>query len=311
MSNERLTALRTISREFVMQVCERLAAGKPVRRTLPGGGRLHMDRALPFLCVYRDPSGEHVGHPSRLVIGEAAHLIAPGALDLHDSLVALIRGIADVMVQKFGAFLLLEVWTAEESAPGISTAPKSSTRQVPTPTFRVFTPYLLDDDPSVRQLHKSLSNIPLRPPPLDVEIVAGVLVSPPSLRSLLTEAPRVKSAVGAERTKGPPSELVRHYLGIEVQPVYRQARTGTPFPVLFETLRRGLSVAIRQSAYHFALLHTAHVPGHFHALGVGPRHECGGPRTDHDCPVLRLPAASHTGERRSRPPCLRATRTAA
>ncbi len=265
--DKRLTALRTISPEFVAQVCERLDAGRAVRRTLPGGGRLHMDRALPFLCLYRDPSGKHVGHPSQLVIGEAAHLIAPGTSDLHDSLRALIRGIADVMVKKFGAFLLLEVWTAEDRVPDGSPVAKPSTRQVPTPTFRVFTPYLPDDDPSVRQLHKSLSNIPLRPPPLDVEIVSGVPVAPPSLRSLLTDVPRTQSSAGAAPTDAPPSAMVRHYIGIEVQPVYRQARTGTPYPMLFEVLRRGLSVAIRQTAYHFALLHTAHEPGHFHALG--------------------------------------------
>ena len=33
----------------------RLARNKRVRRTLPGWGRLHIDRQLPFLCVYRRP----------------------------------------------------------------------------------------------------------------------------------------------------------------------------------------------------------------------------------------------------------------
>ena len=36
-------------------VRSRLGAGKQVRRNLPGGGRLHIDHPVPFLCVYRAP----------------------------------------------------------------------------------------------------------------------------------------------------------------------------------------------------------------------------------------------------------------
>ena len=36
-----------ISDRIIEAVRSRLAAGKRVRRTLPGGGRLHMDRPLP------------------------------------------------------------------------------------------------------------------------------------------------------------------------------------------------------------------------------------------------------------------------
>ena len=43
--------------DLVAIVKQRLAAGKPVRRTLVGNGRLHVDRPLPFLCVYRPPVG--------------------------------------------------------------------------------------------------------------------------------------------------------------------------------------------------------------------------------------------------------------
>ena len=34
---------------------KRLAGNKSVRRALPANGRLHIDRQLPFLCVYRQP----------------------------------------------------------------------------------------------------------------------------------------------------------------------------------------------------------------------------------------------------------------
>jgi uncharacterized protein (TIGR02421 family) len=242
-----------ISAEFIAQVLERLEGGRAVRRALPGGGRLHIDRALPFLCVYREPLNDTVGQTSQLVIGEAAHLIAPGTTELHPRLQELVAGISSIMVRKFAAFLLLEVWTAEERSAG-----SGATRTVPDPTFRIVSPTLPVDDPTVRELRKALGKIPLRPPPLDVEVVTAGSPAPPGLDELLSCAPGTPKGCSVDGCS---------VVGIEVQPVYRQARTGTPYPVLFETLQRGLSLAIRQTAYHFAQLHTGHAPRHYHALG--------------------------------------------
>jgi len=237
-----------ISRNLIVEIRNRLEQGRGVRRSLPGGGQLHLDRALPFLCVYREPSNPTVGHTAQLVVGEAAHLIAPGSAELHPRLQELIAAISDVMVQKFGAFLLLEVWTAKDRS-----ASRDEARTVPDPTFRVISPLLPIDDPTVRELKRALGNIPLRPPPLDVEVASEGSPAPPDLDELLSSEPG-----GSNRST---------VVGIEIQPVYRQARTGTPYPVLFETLQRGLSLAIRQTAYHFAQLHTGHAPEHHHSLG--------------------------------------------
>jgi uncharacterized protein (TIGR02421 family) len=246
--DDSFSAKRRITPRFISGVCDRLEQERPVRRSLPGGGRLHIDRALPFLCVYREPDGNTVGLSSQLIVGEAAHLIVPGTKEILPQLQQLVAGIAQVMARKFGAFLLLEVWTApERRASGIAA------RSVPEPTFRVLSPRLPLDDPTVRALRKALSAIPLRPPPLDVEIDGAGAASPPQLAELLPCTPGTNDGF--------------RVIGIEVQPVYRQARTGTPYPVLFETLQRGLSLAIRQTAYHFAQRHTGHSPPHYHALG--------------------------------------------
>jgi hypothetical protein len=42
--------------QLIEDIAERIAGGKQVRRTLPPGGRIHIDRQLPFLFLYR-PSG--------------------------------------------------------------------------------------------------------------------------------------------------------------------------------------------------------------------------------------------------------------
>ena len=70
---------RAISSSLVDSVCQRLARNQRVRRTLPNKGRLHIDRQLPFLCVYRQPPNYDDAGTERLVKGEASYLVAPGA----------------------------------------------------------------------------------------------------------------------------------------------------------------------------------------------------------------------------------------
>jgi hypothetical protein len=86
-------------------VRERLAAGKPIRRTLAGGGRLHIDRPLPFLCVYRAPGTPDPG-TADLVRTQASYLIAPPELDVRELVGAITAALAEVC----GACLVLELW---------------------------------------------------------------------------------------------------------------------------------------------------------------------------------------------------------
>jgi hypothetical protein len=44
-----------IASEFINEVSGRVSEDKRVRRKLPLNGRLHIDRSLPFICVYRRP----------------------------------------------------------------------------------------------------------------------------------------------------------------------------------------------------------------------------------------------------------------
>jgi uncharacterized protein (TIGR02421 family) len=239
-----------ISEPFIRSVSEQLAAGRQVRRQLPQGGRLHIDRPLPFLCVYRAPGAEVTGDTAKLVTTEAAYLIAPGSREVHGPLRQLVRTIADVMTDTFGAFLLIELWMAPNGTASATTPARSPVRR---PTFRVLTSHLPHDDQTVHQFVRALAEIPLRPPPLEVELVTVDAIAPPGMPALLP-APA-------------PGAAGQYSLGLEVQPVYRQARTGSSYPAILRTLRRGLSEALKQTTYHFALTHSTHHPPHHHAFG--------------------------------------------
>ena len=77
-----------------------------MRRGLPERGRLHIDRPLPFLCVYRRPdSGEDPG-TRQLVMAEAAYLVVSGRVPARTVGRELLRPMIETLVQEFGAFLL-------------------------------------------------------------------------------------------------------------------------------------------------------------------------------------------------------------
>ena len=62
----------------IAAVHDRLSRNLRLRRTLPGDGRLRLDRQLPFLCVYRTPPKGGDNGTRDLVTTEAAYLFASG-----------------------------------------------------------------------------------------------------------------------------------------------------------------------------------------------------------------------------------------
>ncbi|MGH7457794.1 MAG: flavohemoglobin expression-modulating QEGLA motif protein [Longimicrobiaceae bacterium] len=246
MSGGRSSGRAEISPRLVAEIRTRLEEGKPVRRTLPAGGRIHIDRPLPFLCCHRRQPGAEDRDSETLVLGEASYLVISAEPDQRAGARSLVNAVADAVHELFGGFLLIELWPA---APGATRPKKNRERKVRAPTFTVIPGTLAPDDPTVEVLVRALRDIPLRPPPLDVEVAAGEPPHPPALPRLLDQEPD------------------RHTLGIEIQPVYRQAKTGVSYPVVVRTARRGLGEALKQTAFQFSLRHTSFRPEHYHALG--------------------------------------------
>ncbi|MCB0226499.1 MAG: flavohemoglobin expression-modulating QEGLA motif protein, partial [Anaerolineae bacterium] len=63
-------AVEGISVDLIDKIRTLLSQGKRVRYTLPQDGRLHIDRPLPFLCVYRRPAMGPDPGTDQLVTGE-------------------------------------------------------------------------------------------------------------------------------------------------------------------------------------------------------------------------------------------------
>jgi uncharacterized protein (TIGR02421 family) len=237
-----------LSTTLIEAICDRLAQNKQVRRTLPRKGRLHIDRQLPFLCVYRQPTDREDVGTHRLVKGEASYLVAPGDEVFHESTSALVREVVKTLSREFGAFLIIEVWAAPDGGqandPAVPTVP---------PTFTIHAPAGEGLGRTIEALEKRLLRIKVLKQAVAVDIHRQAKCHPSEMKPLL-------SASEAR-------ELKCSLIGISVPPVYRRAKTQQEFPQVMRALGRSLALALRQTFYEFTRSRTTHRPPHYHALG--------------------------------------------
>ncbi len=242
-----------IATEKIDEICQQLATDCQVRRKLPGGGLLHVDRLMPFLCVYRrNPARKDAG--TRLfVTGEAAFLTAPGDAPVRRGIRPLVRRIAETASARFGAFLLLEIWSAPDEDVPRRLNEKTREPMPPPPEFRILElKHSLVGD-TVNTLRFALERIKSQQISAGVQVVARNSIGPPGLQSLLTasDAESISCCV----------------LGLEIVPIYRQGEDGEPFPTILRQMHRGVSRALKKAFLTFSLSHTNTRPQHFWALG--------------------------------------------
>ena len=233
----------TISTAFVADVCALIRDGKPVQCELPEGGRLHVDRALPFLVVYRRPVRRKDLDTDQLVKGEASHLAVSGSAKHREGLTRLVDGVVGALSESFGAVLLIELWAAPDDS-------EAGDRPLRFGIHRSKGGLLAR---TLDVLDQALGEIKIKGQHALVESIADSKVFPPGMRPLMT----------AQRA----GALNCHVLGIEVSPVYRDAATNEPFPLVRRALHRGISRSIQRAVFEFTRRQTSHRPPHYQALG--------------------------------------------
>ncbi len=219
----------------------RHAAGKPVRRALTGGGRLHIDRELPFLCVHRSAPGQPDDGAAEMVRTQASYLTARGDPALHGELARLVRAVVEALADACGACLLLEIWTgAATDGPA---------------TFRIRTPSADRLATTVAALAEALRAMVTPAGRLTVEVGAGGDASPPGM------LPLVEPAVAAHA-----GYLV---IGLEVPPIYRvPGRSATAvYPMVLRALAGELARALQRGFFEFTRVQTLARPEHYHMMG--------------------------------------------
>ncbi len=236
-----------ISEEFIASVCRQLALNKRVRRQLPGWGRIHIDRQLPFLCVYRKPTESAEDGTERLLLGQASYLHASAAPSLQKPLTELIARIVETQSAVFGAFLAIELWAQRDE--GVKTTAETP----PRPRFRIIAPHHDAPEAALNTLENKLVKLSLRKQQSRVDVRYVERCAPPAMKPLLSAA-RARN-------------LRCSVLGLEVAQVYWDRDTGTVLPFALRAIHTGITRVLKQTFYTFAHEHTSHRPAHYHELG--------------------------------------------
>lgn len=229
------------------QIGELLATGRRVRRSLPGQGRLYLDRLLPFLVLYRTTSSSVEPALESLATTEAAYLVASVATaDAHRAILQLLAQLSTISVQEFGGFLVIEMWT-RSPRHAAAAEPVAGLR---APGFRLF------GEPEGAPLDAILNVVQRH---LQEIRVMGQHAAVDRPRTPHTFPDRPEPVAGSvDRV---------FYVGIEIEPCFRSPDTNQVFPGVLRGLRTRLSRALRHCVYHFVRQETKHRPADFNALG--------------------------------------------
>lgn len=240
----------TIEDQFIHDICTRLAHNEKIHEPLPTWGCVHIDRQLPFLCLYRQPRGDRNVDAGtvRLVTGEASYVTSSGARKLQHGISELVGSIAEVLVETFGACLLLEIWSADWKSEENHVAPNAI-----KPRFRITAPKDTRDGTLLDNFRDALSRVRLGKQKAEVDV-----------RIAQRCAPRWSTPILSNDLA---ALLHCQLLGLEVAPVYRDPQTGAVLPLVLRELRHRLTIALRRALFEFTRRRTKLAPAHYHVIG--------------------------------------------
>jgi hypothetical protein len=102
--------IENINDEFIATVARQLGANESLRYQLADEGELHIDRQLPFLCLYRRPTTTGDSGTDALITGQAAYLKITTVPAYQDEISKLLQAIISTQSRLFGGFLIVEVF---------------------------------------------------------------------------------------------------------------------------------------------------------------------------------------------------------
>jgi uncharacterized protein (TIGR02421 family) len=235
------------------RVLATLADDKPVRVELPGGGRLHLDRRLPFLCVYRRALDEHDDDGTeQLVTSEACYMVIPADPRAANKAIRLLRAVVRSAAEQFGSFLLIETWSGAcpESASAVL---RNGDADVSFPRFEIAAPSARIPRTTIEALSNSLGKDMLPFGGTDVVLGPYAGIAPAGRKPLMR--------------LGDLKDWNCFLLGIIARPVFRNDATHEVYPAVLRSIRNHLHSALEQAYFAFTQKRTSLHIAHYHATG--------------------------------------------
>lgn len=215
--------------EQVNKLINEIKEDRGVHEIFPGGSVIHIDRPVPFLCLYRLPKGEKKTAEATLLTTQPAYILLQGKEK--ELVEEFLCGLAESMRKRFGAFLILEIWQAEDQHGIVLVSADDTNEQF------------------LSTLQKELSEFPLS----IVQQVETTNQFPAAYKPLLPQ-------------KMLEEETIR-VLGMQLSAFYRSSTTQKLYPMIYRQFRKELSIALRKFFFGFVRVQTRMEVAHYHGLG--------------------------------------------
>lgn len=227
----------TVSSDLKRTIRDKLIKGELLWHVWEDGGRLHIERPLPFLVVYRYPHDGPDEVVERIASNEAAHLVVP---ENNPDVQGVVVLLTELLSKKFGAFMLLEIWSDD------------SIEEISMPQFDIYGP--MDKLPAtVEGLENGLKKMPLYARKPKVNIHTSKKRSKRGIKLLLSE----------EEWK----KMECLYLGLSVNKFYHNPDTDESYPLLVRSFLSNISDVLKKTFFHFVKIQTTHKVGNYHVFG--------------------------------------------
>ncbi len=226
----------------VSHLIKKLKDGKGIHEKLKGNSLIHIDRPLPFVCIYRFPKGINKSAHAKLIDTQPSFILMQQ--EDEEALRHLMEALTKIIRRRFGSVLILEVWASSDLR---NARPERAESE-----FNIFCSHK-ECMVTAETLEKELCGIPV------------VQRLPHGQVSLFEES------FPAERTMLIPGELAGRsgvqYIGIEVEPFYYDQPQNQLYPMLFRAFRKEFAIALKKTFFEFVRLQTRHEVSHYHGLG--------------------------------------------
>ncbi len=229
--------------DFIAKVSAELDENRPIRYKFPLWGRIHIDRRLPFLCIYRRPAGRSDKGSERLLLGQASYILLREEDADCSGFRKLVKAILRRFSADFGSALLFELWS-EQAATSVTPELQNAAFKIKADKHRVPCAML-------EELEGALLAIPFSKRSISVSLDYSAQCSPPWMSQLLSRDELIASSC--------------YWVGLSTAPIYRQEQQILPY--MLQRLHHCLTQVLQRSFYSFTHNYSQHRPAHFHELG--------------------------------------------
>ena len=236
-----------VTDEFIEDVCDRICKNKPIMMKLPIWGRIHIDRQLPFLTLYRRPKDRKDAGTYKLVLSEASYIIADESLSTK-GLDKLIEAIAKTASRECGAFLLIELWSEclEEYNGEFSLEEHRE-------SFTIFSRKRGLLTPEIETMKNRLEYIRINRLKTSVDLKYNKTIAPYNMKPILN----IKKSASTDI----------YMLGLAVKPIYHDSKGEELYPFELSKLRKNISKTLKKTFFTFVKKHTLAVTSDYRELG--------------------------------------------